>query len=147
MRPIHAAERHMYVPPRCLPAGRKLRDAPPFRQPVLRLAAAGSRCHNKSNTLPQLQQQLADILVRRQPNNYVVASCGPLWLVVVVVVGGGCAACKRLVALFSRQRSFLLYCDMCLRVRGCPVLFHIELSVSAWCHKTRVLPHARRLLQ
>ena len=35
---------------------------------------------------------------------------------------------------------------ICLRFRGCPVLSHIEFSVSARCHKTRVLPRARRLL-
>ena len=56
----------MYVPP-CLPGGRKLRDAPPFRSPVPRLAGAGSLCHNKSNTLRQQQQQLADILVQVHP--------------------------------------------------------------------------------
>ena len=39
-----------------------------------RLAGVGSRCHNKSNTLRQQRQQLVDILVRVQPNNYV--ACG-----------------------------------------------------------------------
>ena len=34
------------------------------------------------------------------------------------------------------------------RFRGCPVVIYIELSVSAWYHKTRrVLLHALRLLQ
>ena len=36
---------------------------------------------------------------------------------------------------------------MYLRFRGCPVVLDIELSVSAWYHKTRrVLLRARRLL-
>ena len=36
---------------------------------------------------------------------------------------------------------------MYLRLRGCPVVLDIELSVSAWYHKTRcVLLRARRLL-
>ena len=52
--------------------------------------------------------------------------------------------------LFSGQRSFVfLCCDtrMYLRFRGCPVVLDIELSVSAWYHKTRrVLLRARRLL-
>ena len=37
----------------------------------------------------------------------------------------------RFGALFSRQRSFFLYCDMYLRFRGCPVVLDIELCVSA----------------
>ena len=52
--------------------------------------------------------------------------------------------------LFSGQRSFVfLCCDtrMYLRFRGCPVVLDIELSVSAWYHKTRrALLRARRLL-
>ena len=52
--------------------------------------------------------------------------------------------------LFSGQRSFVfLCCDtrMYHRFRGCLVVRDIELSVSAWYHKTRrVLPRARRLL-
>ena len=49
--------------------------------------------------------------------------------------------------LFSRQRDLFLYCcDIHLRFRGCPVLLHIELSVSAPYQKTRVLLHAQRLL-
>ena len=35
-----------------------------------------------------------------------------VWVVVVVVVGGGCAACIRFGGLFSRQRSFFLYCPL-----------------------------------
>ena len=47
----------------------------------------------------------------------------------------------------NSQRSFFLYCcHMCLRFRGCPVLPHIELSVSARYHKTHALLRARRLL-
>ena len=52
--------------------------------------------------------------------------------------------------LFSGQRSFVFLCcdtPMYLRFRGCPVVLDIELSVSAWYHKTRrVLLRARRLL-
>ena len=52
--------------------------------------------------------------------------------------------------LFSGQRSYVfLCCDtrMYLRFRGCPVVLDIELSVTAWYHKTRrVLLRARRLL-
>ena len=52
--------------------------------------------------------------------------------------------------LFSGQRSFVfLCCDtrMYFRFRGCPVVVGIELSVSAWYHKTRrVLLRAIRLL-
>ena len=52
--------------------------------------------------------------------------------------------------LFSGQRSFVFpYCDTRLyrRFRACPVVFDIELSVSAWYQKTRrVLLRARRLL-
>ena len=52
--------------------------------------------------------------------------------------------------LFSGRRSFVfLCCDarMYLRFRGCPVVLDIELSVSAWYHKTgRVLLRGRRLL-
>ena len=58
----------------------------------------------------------------------------------------GCAACILVGALFSRQRSFFLYCcDVCLRFRGCPAVLNIELSVSARYQKTRVLLRARRL--
>ena len=35
---------------------------------------------------------------------------------------------------------------MYLRLRDCPVVLDIELSVSAWCHKTRRVLRARRLL-
>ena len=52
--------------------------------------------------------------------------------------------------LFSGQRSFVFLCGdtrMYRRFRGCPVVRDIELSVSAWYHKTRrVLLRARRLL-
>ena len=52
--------------------------------------------------------------------------------------------------LFPGQRSFVsLCCDtrMYLRFRGCPVVLDIEVSVSAWYHKTRrVLLRAGRLL-
>ena len=55
-----------------------------------------------------------------------------------------------ILVLFSGQRSFVfLCCDtrMYLRFRGCPVVLDIELSVSAWYHKTRrVLLRTRRLL-
>ena len=117
------------------------------------LAGAGSLCHNKSNTLRQQQQQLADIIVQVPPNNC-VASCR-------VAGGGGCAAWIRffgaLFSIFSPQRSFVLYyltCDRRLRFRGCPVVLDIELSVSARHHKsvsarhhkTRVLLCARCLV-
>ena len=108
-----------------------------------RLAGAGARCHNKSNTLRQQQQQLAEILVQFHP---IIVLLAVVWVVVVVVVGGGCAACIGFGALFSRQRSFFLYCDMCLRFRGCPVVLHIELSVSARHQRTRVLLSAWSLL-
>ena len=53
--------------------------------------------------------------------------------------------------LFSGQHSFVFLCcdtGMYRRFRGCPVVLDIELSVSAWYHKTRaVLLRARRLLQ
>ena len=52
--------------------------------------------------------------------------------------------------LFSGQRSFVfLRCDtrMYLRFRGCLVVIDIELSLSAWYHKTRrVLLRASRLV-
>ena len=52
--------------------------------------------------------------------------------------------------LFSVQRSFVfLCCDtrMYRRLRGCPVVLDMDLSVSAWYHKTRrVLLRAKRLL-
>ena len=48
-----------------------------------------------------------------------------------------CAACIRLGALVSRQRSFFLCCDMYLRTRDCPVVLDIELSVSALYQKSR----------
>ena len=52
--------------------------------------------------------------------------------------------------LFSGQHSFVFLCGdarMYRRFRGCPVVLDIELSVSAWYHKTRcVLLRARRLL-
>ena len=53
-------------------------------------------------------------------------------------------------ALFSGQRGFaFLCCDtrIYLRLRGCPVVLDIELSVSAWHHNARrVLLRAKRLL-
>ena len=52
--------------------------------------------------------------------------------------------------LFSGQRSFVfLCCDTRTyrRFRGCPVVFDIELSVSAWYRKTRrVLLRVRRFM-
>ena len=46
------------------------------------------------------------------------------------------------------QRSFFLYYpDLCPRSRGCPVLTHIDLSVSARHHTARVLVRSRRLLR
>ena len=52
--------------------------------------------------------------------------------------------------LFSGQHSFVFLCGdarMYRRFRGCPVVLDIELSVSAWYHKTRrALLRARRLL-
>ena len=49
-------------------------------------------------------------------------------------------------ALFSRQRSFFVYCDMYLRFRGCPVVLDFELSVSACYQKTRRVLRMRRLV-
>ena len=47
----------------------------------------------------------------------------------------------------AASSSTVLYCDMCLRLRGCPVVLDIELSVCTWYQKTRcVLLRARRLL-
>ena len=96
-----------------------------------RLAGAGSRCHNKSNTLRQQQQQLAEIFVQVPPNNCVAA----VWLVVVAVpLGYITRFFGALFSIFSPQRSFVLYyltCDRCLRFRGCPAELGIELSVSA----------------
>ena len=54
-----------------------------------------------------------------------------------------------LVLYFLASAASSLFCDtrMYLRFRGCPVVLDIELSVSAWYHKTRrVLLRARRLL-
>lgn len=68
-------------------------------------------------------------------------------VVVVVVVAVRLAyvvvlyfvARSRPLKLETCQRSFFLYCDMCFRFRGCPVLPHVELPVSARYKKTRVL--------
>ena len=46
----------------------------------------------------------------------------------------------------AASSSTVLYCDMCLRLRGCPVVLDIELSVSARYQKTRALLRARRFL-
>ena len=46
----------------------------------------------------------------------------------------------------AASSSTVLYCDMCLPFRGCPVVLDIELSVSARYQKTRVLLRARSLL-
>ena len=49
-------------------------------------------------------------------------------------------------AASSFSTAVILVC-MYLRFRGCPVVLDIELSLSAWYHKTRrVLLRARRLL-
>ena len=52
--------------------------------------------------------------------------------------------------LFSGQRKFVIFCcntRMNLWFRGCPVVLDIEVSVTAWHHKTRrVLLRAGRLL-
>ena len=100
-----------------------------------RLARAGSRCHSKSNTLRQQQQQLADILVQVAPDNY-VACCR-------VADGGGCAAWIHIFGActnfyFLASAASFSSCDMCLRFRGCPVVLDIELFVSARHQKTRV---------
>ena len=67
----------------------------------------------------------------------------------------GSATCWYCSGLFSRchpppknyQRSFFLYySDLCPRSRGCTVLTHIDPSVSARHHTTRVLVCSRRLL-
>ena len=75
-----------------------------------RLAGVGSRYHDKSNTLRQQQQHLADILVQVPPN--LCTMLAVVWGIVVVVLGGGCAACIRLGVLFSRRCSFFLYRDV-----------------------------------
>ena len=73
----------------------------------------------------------------------------------MVVAGGGCAPFgyvffgQLLSFLFSHQRSFHFSTwDMCLRIRGCPVVLDTELSLSVWhlIQKTRVLLRAWRLL-
>ena len=46
----------------------------------------------------------------------------------------------------AASSSTVLYCDMCLRLRGCRVVLDIELSVSARYQKTRALLRARRFL-
>ena len=68
-----------------------------------RLAGVGSRYHDKSNTLRQQQQHLADILVQVPPNNCVVACCR-------VAGGGGCAAWIRFfgAAPFSTSKYYFL---------------------------------------
>ena len=43
--------------------------------------------------------------------------------------------------------AFLYYSDLCPRSRGCSVLTHIDLSVSARHHTTRVLVRSRWLLR
>ena len=58
-----------------------------------------------------------------------------------------CAVYKRYGARFSRQRSFVLCCDMYLRFRGCTVVFERKLSLNTWYQTTRcVLLRAGRLL-
>ena len=68
----------------------------------------------------------------------------------------GSAACLYVLSLFSCwhpppkicQRGFFPYnSDFCPRSRGCPVLTHTDLSVSARHHTTRILVHSRRLLR
>ena len=64
-------------------------------------------------------------------------------------VVGGCAACIRVGAVFSRQRSFFFNTVICISgfgvVRWCLTLKNF--SVGAWYQKTRrVLLRARRLL-
>ena len=68
----------------------------------------------------------------------------------------GSVPCLLLFYLFSRcqplpkhcQRGFFLYySDLCPRSRGCPVLTHIDLSVSARHHMTRILVRSRWLLR
>ena len=66
----------------------------------------------------------------------------------------GSAACLYGLGLFSRwqpppktcQRG-VFYSDLCPWSRGCPVLTHIDHSVSARHHTTRILVHSRRLLR
>ena len=109
------------------------------------LAAAGSRCHNKGNTLRQQQRQLADILVQIRPDND-VACCR---------VGSSRGADGRVVTV-QRVYVLVLYfpaseassstSDKYLRFRGCPVVMDIELSVSARYLNTCVLLRAQRLL-
>ena len=68
----------------------------------------------------------------------------------------GSATCSYVLGLFSRwqpppkncqRRFFLYYSDLCPRFRDCPVQTHIDLSVSARHHTTRILVRSRRLLR
>ena len=103
------------------------------------LAGANSLCHNKSNTIRQLQQHPADILVQVPHINCVAV----VWRVVVAVPLGYMRFFV-LFFLFSRHSAasfvlgFLTF-NMCLLFRGCPVELDMELSVSASHQKTRVL--------
>ena len=65
-----------------------------------RLAGAGSVRHNKSNTLRQQQQQLADILVQVPPTTVLLAV---VWRVVVAVPLG--YVFLVLYCLFSRHSA------------------------------------------
>ena len=66
------------------------------------------------------------------------------------------AACLYVLGLFScwqpppkncQREFFLYYSDMCPRSRGCLVLTHVDLSVSAQHHTTRILVRSWRLLR
>ena len=61
-------KRYMYHPA-CLPAGSWAEIARRHSLLIVRSAGAGSRGHNKTNTLRQQQEHLADILVQVPPNN------------------------------------------------------------------------------
>ena len=62
----------------------------------------GSRCHNKSSTLRQQQQQLADILVQVPPTTVLLAV---VWRVVVAVPLGYINVFLVLYFLFSRHSA------------------------------------------
>ena len=122
--------------------------APPgfARRPALLIARAWSGggmfwLPQQLNTMQQQQLLIADILTHRlDPIVMLLASCGP---VVAVLL-----ACVLVLYFLARSRppqigsaassSTVTYTSMCLRFWACPVLPHMELSVSARYHKTRV---------
>ena len=100
-----------------------------------RLAGAGSRCHNTSNTLRNQQQQLADILVQVPPNNN-VPCCR-------VAGGGGCAAWIRFFyALYFSPAQLLSLLVIC--ASGCGVVRRCLTSSFPLAHGIRRLVYCAR---